>query len=535
MESVVLGGTELKEDIVLFEEWMDLYAHQIERFAFQNGCSSEQATQLTVEIFREIYNGEKKMDEGKLSIYKIALDKLAHTQQIDSEKETILPFEEDQQLHKKINKLEEKAKVSLILSQFHNMSEAEIATILEISEEAVREAIRQAIQQLIIEIANSHLDKRLEFLQKSYERISSSFRKDQVFATPTEEIRERDIKKQPISKKVLISWVVGILTLAALVIVPVFTDEEHQKIATEKYIEQLKASFEEEIESRYAQLGLKESTEEDQQNYYYFTAYGKQAREDFETMLQEVEENGETNKKTINNEYAAIISSMELPAEMVEQLVKNPLTDDKDKSTEFISKYVKQVFDIQQSYVASIYEHQQLIEEALDEGLFQIEKFLEKKETYPEELQNALNSMEKQNLYIDSVSEWAALVPSFARNELSSKIKASIHEDLAGYIALLESSTYISQPRLVSAYEEAVDNLLEIERTLLADVEVELPYQSLRDYYSTLFYVLIDDSKADRIFGSDGKIKRRDKVCMEENRYRWREVPVSPYYEKHHS
>lgn len=53
-------GTELKEDIVLFEEWMDLYAHQIERFAFQNGCSSEQATQLTVEIFREIYNGEKR-------------------------------------------------------------------------------------------------------------------------------------------------------------------------------------------------------------------------------------------------------------------------------------------------------------------------------------------------------------------------------------------------------------------------------------------------------------------------------------------
>ncbi|WP_203249249.1 RNA polymerase sigma factor [Sporosarcina beigongshangi] len=513
----------MKEDIALFEEWMDLYAHQIERFAFQYGYSSEKAAQLTVETFRAIYNNEEKMVEGKLSIYKIALDQLVHAQQSDSEEETILPFEEDQQLHEKINALEEKAKVSLILSRFHNMSEAEIATILEISEEAVREAIRQAIQQLIIEIDNSHLDKRLEFLQKSYERISSSFRKDQVFAPRKEEVSERDIKKQPISKKALISWVAGILTLAALVIIPVFTDEERQKIAAEKYIEQLKTSFEEEIGNRYAQLGLKESTEEDQQNYYYFTEYGKQAREDFETMLQEEEknivENGKINKKTINNKYAAIIKSIELPSEMVEQLIKHPLTDDKDKSMEFISNYVKQIFSIQQSYVASIYQHQQLIEEAMSEGQFQIEKFLEKKETYPEELQNALNSMEKQNLYIDSVSEWAALVPSFARNELSGRIKASIHEDLAGYLALLESSSYISQPKLVSTYEESIGNLLEIERTLLAgpDIQLEIPYLSLRDYYSRLFYVLITDSETNRIFGSDGKIK-------EEIRSAWKKI-----------
>lgn len=508
----MLGGAGMKEESTEFEEWIDLYAHQIERFAFQYGYSPEQAAQLTVETFREMYDDVDKVVEGKLSIYKVALHKFRHAQQTSLEQDTVLPFEEDRQLHEMISRLEEKAKLTLILSQFHNMSEAEIALVLEISEKAVGEAIRHAIQQLTIEINNAHLDKRLEFLQKSYGRISSSFRKDQVFATVKEEIRQSDIKKQPISKKVLISWIVGILTLAVLVIVPVFTGEEYQKNSAVDFMEQLKISFGEELASRYAQLGLKESTEEDQQNYYYFTPYGKQAREDFETMFQEeeksIENNGKINKKTIKNKYAAIINSMELPSEMVEELIKRPLANDKEKSTEFISKYVKQINDIQQSYMASIHQHQQLIDPAVHDGVFQIGKFLEKKETYPEELQNALNSMEKQNLYLDSVSGWAVLVPSFARNELSAKVKASIHEDVAGYIALLESSSYIAQPKLFNAYDEPVDNLLEIERTLLAeeDIQLEIPYLSLRDYYSTLFYVIITDSETNRIFGSDGKI-----------------------------
>ena len=83
---------------------------------------------------------------------------------------------------KRLCSLEEKAKLSLILSQFHGMNEVEIAMITGISADAVEESLAQAVKQLTVEIDSSLLEKRLEFLHKSYGRINSSFRKDQVFA-----------------------------------------------------------------------------------------------------------------------------------------------------------------------------------------------------------------------------------------------------------------------------------------------------------------------------------------------------------------
>ena len=500
------------------ECWMDHYCAKIELLAIQAGCTQQQAAKVTEETFRQmVEESENVTDEDGLKerFYRVALENLPSLQRTDSE-EAILPFEEDREMHAFILQLDREAKLSFILSRFHQMKDGEIATIVGIPEEAVKEQIKQAMDQLASGISRPLVDKRLAYLEKSYERIRLSFRKDQVFTPPKQEGQKPVRKKKRSLKKILLSWGIGLIALAAIILIPIVTGDEYQKASGEKYLEQLKESFEEEIASRYEQLGLKESTEEDHQNYYYFTVYGKQAREDFDRRIEHeafsLAETGRLNKKKLKKQYDEIIRQLALPSEMVEQLIKQPLTDDKEKSVEFVNEYVEQVYNIQQAYHEFFRQHQQLIEDAMIDGTVQIEKYLDKKESYPQALQNALTNMEKQNLYLSSIPEWDLVVPTFAKNELSAQIKASIHKDLAGYIALLESSTYLASatahPKQVSSYDERIDALLEIENTLLTSVQVESHdhYMTLRYYYSILFDGLITDTEMNRITGFNGEI-----------------------------
>jgi len=489
-----------------FENWMDLHSDQIERFAIQFGCTRESAGKVTEETFRTFFTDLKNLDDEerlRYDLYRMVLEKLVHIQRTEPLRESSLSFEEDQQLHEKIINLEEKAKLSLILSQFHGMNEVEIATITGISADAVEESIVQAVKQLTVEIDSSLLERRLEFLHKSYGRISSSFRKNQVFAKPQKEIQATGKLKQKISKKAMVSWIAGILVLLLLVIVPAVTGEEYKKASAEKYVEQLKVSFAEEIASRHAVLGLSEPTEEDKQEFYYF-GYGKQAREDFEMMIQREErviaESGRIDKKSIGKQYDEIVKTLTLPSEMVEQLVKNPLISDKEKSEEFIIEYLKQINEIQQSYSAILFRHHQLIENVTVDGAINVEKYLEMKESYPEELQKALNSMEKQNLYL------VPLYSGYAKTELSAQIKASIHKDFRGYITFLETSSINYYAKPVSSYVELIDTLVEMEKTLLANAQIEIPTITLEDYYSWLVYLMVVGTETNPLVGSNGKV-----------------------------
>ncbi|MFC5591891.1 RNA polymerase sigma factor [Sporosarcina soli] len=504
------------------ECWMDHYCAKIELLAIQTGCTQQQAAKVTEETFRHmVAESENVTDEDGLKerFYRVALENLPSLQRTDSE-EAILPFEEDREMHAVILQLDREAKLSFILSRFHHMKDGEIATIVGIPEEAVKEQITQAMDQLASGIGIPLIDKRLAYLEKSYERIRLSFRKDQFFTPPKQEGQKPVRKKKRSLKKILLSWGIGLIALAAIIIIPVVTGDEYQKASGEKYIEQLKESFEEEIASRYEQLGLKESTEEDHQNFH-ITEYGKQARRDFETMMENEEarlsETGRIQKRNVKKQYNGIIAQLALPSEMVEQLFEKPLTDDKEQSEKFIVAYMKRIFDIQQSYLDLFFEYEHFIEDATVDGTVQIEQYLANKESYPEELQHALKNMEAQNLYLTSIPQWTNVVPTFASNELSKQIKASLHPDLMGYITFLQSSNLIPMPKSNRSYKEKMHDLFEIEHTLLANDEIELPYMSLRDYYSSLFYGMITDSETNRIIGPDGKI-------TEEVRTAWKKI-----------
>ena len=94
---------------------------------------------------------------------------------------------------------------------------------------------------------------------------------------------------------------------------------------------------------------------------------------------------------------------------------------------------------------------------------------MKKKETYPKELQLALDGMIKQNIYPMSIKNWVSIAPIFKKNEHSAKIRSSIHPDFRGYLTGLEADANGYRIRvLYTPLEDSIDYLLEIEKTLLA-------------------------------------------------------------------
>lgn len=503
-------------EIKAFEKWMDPHSEAIERFAIQYGCSLKQAGEVaeqTFRSFRERLDSMGEEDSLVYTLYSNALQVLENIQIVNPSTETIFLFEEDQQLHNQIVQLEVGKKVPLILSAFHLMDDLGIATITDTSPEIVK----QRLTEVHFDLGEVNLDKRLTFLCKSYGRLKSSFRKELVFEKPRNEIQPTTKLKQSISKKAMISWIAGIIILLSLVIVPIVTGEEYKIASAEKYLERLHVSFEKEIGNRYTELGLTESTEEDEENNH--SEYGKRQREEFKSMMNRYKgvltKNGELDKKKVEKEYKKIIKTLELPSEMTARLFQNPLTDDLEKSEEFMNVYLEQHNIIQQSYYRILFEDNHFIDNAVVDGVMDADKFMEEKETYPKELRLALAGMIKQNIYSTSIKEWGTIAPVFQKNDFSAKFRSSIHTDLGGFITVLEVVPLVTYPGLAQPLEASIDYLLEIEKTLLATTLNSDVFLTLSWTYNELFHEIIGRGEPLNVFGPDGEVKEEFRVGWE--------------------
>lgn len=507
-------------DLAAFEKWMRIYAPSIERLAIQYGCTPEQAAEVTEATFRTLLRDSKIADEeGRLLyyLYQVAIEKLTHIQLTEVTNKSIFSFEEDQQLYEKIIVLEKKKRIVFILSQFHGMNNLGISSVLDMSEAAIQESISETYRDLNEQ--EKKLEKRLEFLGRSYDRFNLLFNTVNVFQGTQGEKEKLIERKTSLSKKVLFTWVAGIVTLLALVTVSVVTGEEYQNSSSEKYIEKLKSEFEDEVANKFTELGITE--EKDLGEEFFLVTYAESARVDFEMMTKKLEEQitrkEKINKKEIKQQYEEIVRELELPSEMVERLFENPLTNNKEKSEDFITGYVEKISIVQESYFMLYIDHEQVLLDAIIDGEIDFEKFLKEKDSYPEDLQNILEGMISQNFYPISIPDWAPFYPKHVNNEISKRIRDSLHEDVEGYITLLESAPFIYYPNLAYSIEESIDYMIEIEKTLLASEMQTRAYEQLEGTYVQLLNEIIIGSETARIVGANGRVK-------EENRIGWKRI-----------
>lgn len=499
-------------DSTLFKKWVAVHSPSIERFAIQYGCERDQAARVAEEVFGDFYNNlEKVMDGEQLvySLYKAAIEKLKLIQPTKFAHKNSFPFEEDEQLHEKIILLDKEQKMAFILSQFHGLDNVGISKVLDLSETTVELATSEAYKRLNEQV--TLLENRLDFLGKSYNRIVCSFNIENVFQRPPEKKEPLVKQKKVLPKKALFSWVAGIVILLALITVSVVTGEEYQNSSAEKYVERLKKSFENEVAEKHSEVGLPLPEEKLIDEEIYPEFFDGPAREEFEELIRELEEQITSNekiyKKEVSRQYDEILSKLELPSEMTDHLFENPLTDNKEKSEEFIERYVEMVFSLQQSYFMTFFDHEQIFEDATIDGEINIEKFLEEMDEYPEDLQNVLEGMVKQNIYPISLKDLAPFYPVHVNNEISKRIRDSLHKDVGGFITLLElePSMYYEDPAYT--VDKLGDYMIEMEETLFAFENSANSFEHLKSVYIYLLHEIIKGSETTSIVDQNGKVK----------------------------
>ena len=496
--------------LVAFEEWMDIYSCDIERFAFQYGYSPEQSGKVAEATFGKIVTVVKTYvneDNIQLELYKIAVEKCTLSELISPLPSGILAFEEDEQLHNQIVQLTREERLVFILSRFHSMSDEEVAVIIGISVDEVRRSLTATFYHL----KGGNLEKRLEFLDKSYRRVRSSFRKEMVFRDPVKNLTEVRVEKKSITKKVLFSWIAGVLLLIILLTISVVTSDEYKKSSDEKYLARLKTSFENEIATKFKTLGLVEPKREEQE--FYGDMNGHDERQQFEELTKKLQmqitANERINRGNVQEQYEEIMANLEYPSEMIAKLLKNPLTEDRAASEAFIKTYINEVNWISSLYSVALYEYEGVISEKLENGTIDVEKLLLKKNTYPEELRKVLGTMEDQNLGLFNDSEWNYLYPIYLESEVGSAIRDSIHEDFKGYITFLETNPInYSAIHSESTLQQMADYIVELENVLLTDQQEDRSYQNVLNYYNNLFYDGFIRNEDGRLRGSDGKLKK---------------------------
>ncbi|MFC4355062.1 RNA polymerase sigma factor [Chryseomicrobium palamuruense] len=154
-----------KGDLIAYEQLIYTHRGTVERFAYQCGASWQDVPDISQEVFIRLYRflHQFKQDRFTTWLYKVTLNTTRdhyrkETQFTIKEKRfgeqgmlpnigaeaTVLDLEEDQELHRMIQRLDEKYRVPLVLYYFQECSYTEIADILSVTLATVKIRIHRA-------------------------------------------------------------------------------------------------------------------------------------------------------------------------------------------------------------------------------------------------------------------------------------------------------------------------------------------------------------------------------------------------------
>ncbi len=522
MEKINLIQKNKSGDADAFSQWIDLHSPNIEKFAVQFGHDLQQAGLLTEKVFSRFQSAVENVsneNQALLELYQLATTVVQEIP-IPLKTANVFKFEEDNLLHNQITELTIENRIPFILTSFHHWSAQDISEILNRSETEVGLSIEQAEHALGIE----QLGKKIAFLKKSYDRVSLTFKKDQLLMQPIVAEEKEIIQKSPTSKKSLIIWLGGILLFLAVISIPVFTSEEYKSKANEKYIAKLKSTFESEMTNVYEELGLGEWDPKKLEERFGMEYFGREASQLFAVLERNtkdaISDGTGIDKDKVRQEYEDIMKTVELPSVMVEQLLDKPLTDNAERSKEFLTEYFRRLREIEYAYQDIFYRYEHEIEKATKNNIFDLKKYLSKKDSYPDELRNMLNKMGSQNMNLitQEGEEWSAVFPSYINNGLDDKIRKSLHGSVAGYVAILIQKNQIHTLNVLDKHfklEEYYAVLLDMETTLFDDKEQGELYETMIGIYYSLLSNVIVSQNITAQFDEDGILKKEYRTIWE--------------------
>lgn len=168
MEQSIIARAQ-QGDKEAYRELVLMYAHVVEKFAYQIGVREHDIGDVAQEVFLKLYRFLHQFNESRFTtwLYKITLNtardfyrkearetkkeqKLQTYEErpVESAEAHVLVYEEDRQLHEAILQLKEDYRMPLVLFYFHQLHYDEIAEVLGMTLANVKVRIHRAKEQL---------------------------------------------------------------------------------------------------------------------------------------------------------------------------------------------------------------------------------------------------------------------------------------------------------------------------------------------------------------------------------------------------
>ena len=474
--------------------WKDIHSKKIERFAFQYGLTLEMAYEVTLDTFVSFHNQFGNADDGESilpAVYKLAIQKLAQTERLLSTVEGVFPFEEDAELHSQIVKLDEKYRLPFILSQFHSFTNDQIALILDCSTVEVGTNIQTAKNLLGMD----QLEKRIELLGKSYNRLSVRFKAEQIMGKTA----PPEIKKEKFN---ITKWSVAtIVLLIGILIVTFFLTNVGEII-------NLSTS---DFEVRYKEeRGRHQKTLQLENDRFGKLNFVQEADRKLASLIAKEKT---SSQEELETEFKEIIKVIKLPSEMLADfLLISPMRDDEDGSIAFLSSYRTKVMDLISLYDEILWDYRKDVEG------FEVESYVNKadrmmisSDEFPKELKNVLNSMENQSIHLILNKSTGKIEANHFGSNIYNDVRWKFHSNIYGYVSMLAAEPYIVGGVMTHPIEELFYHVFAMQDTLEKVKMDKVLYPAMYAEYVSLFYNIVKGSASTNIFDEQEILKNEYK------------------------
>ncbi|MFD1927572.1 RNA polymerase sigma factor [Sporosarcina siberiensis] len=481
-------------DLKALEIWIHLHSEKIVRFAYQYGLPIEIALEVATQTFEEFKNETGSINDGKQflpELYKIIIRKVGTLQPTSTAQENLFSFEEDAELHQDIGKLDANIRIPIILSKFHDFNFEEIAIVLNTTEKEVSTWIDQAEQSLQL----NHFDKRLELLNKSYNRLPIQFKEERITESKTVSKIEAKTSKS-------IRWAVALSTLlAGILITSFFTMNKAETIKT--------SDSEYAVEYTKLRDAYKEAlmlTNERFDKLAFIQSADKQMQVFLESEKNDLLEVGES-------DYEYILNELKIPSQMLKDFPTSySLMSDEDKSIEFLSSYRKKSKDIISIYSEVLWDYRLDVESFETVGYGnKAEQMIKFSDELPEELKSVVATMHDHSITLREDKATGKIEPHLFLTAMYQDIIYSLHDNVHGYALFIVNEPYLFEEIMKLSYAESFYHLLTMQDTLEKVKQDDYLYPDMYEEYVELFYKFVKGSKDLNVFDGRGIVKNEFK------------------------
>lgn len=358
---------------------------------------------------------------------------------------------------------------------------------------------------------NDNFEKRMDFLKKSYERVPSSFDPDEVFKKIDEEkvpdFQEKRTQKNGGFRQRFTVWAVSIASIFIIGLIGTGlvldqknnSDEENlDTVVTDDYIEELQQKYEIEKEKRREMLKLDEE---------HFEIYVEGAsiwllnNKDF---VQSAKQNANANEVFLDT-YNRAIEELKTPSEMIQDLKRQSLVEDEQRSIEFITTFREKVQRLVTIYDQILEENREAIDAyEVDASVDKAEIMMLSSNSFPEQLQNIINTMKEQSIRLYTGKYTGEVKSKFYLSRSAEDLPLHLHDFTNAYISMIADEPYMYAGVLEYTVPETVGTLQSMERTLMLVERDSSLYPIMETYFVTLFNEILKGSTSTKIFDSDG-------------------------------